>query len=83
METIEVKAELLFVLNNKREWINRVPQILPHKNRQGEQWIWVDKNGNNFECGQDFAAAEKGDTYPCRVYRLCPVSASVEMIEPL
>ena len=82
METISVKGELLFVLNNEREWIHRVPQILPDKTRAGEQWIWVDKNGNNFEIGEDFAAAKKGDTYPCRVYRLCSVSAAVEMIEP-
>jgi len=82
METITVKGELLFVLNNKREWINRVPQILPQKTRGGEVWLWVDKHGNNFELGRDFDAAEKRDSYPCRVYRLCSVSAAVEMIEP-
>lgn len=82
METIQVKGELLFVLNNKREWVNRVPEILPEKTRAGEQWLWVDKNGNNFEIGKDFAMAEKLDTYPCKVYRLCSVSTAAEIIEP-
>ena len=82
METISVKGELLFVINNKREWISRVPQILPQKTRPGEMWLWVDKHGNNFELGLDFAAAEKMDSYPCKVYRLCSVSAAVEMINP-
>jgi len=74
METIEVKGEFLFELKSKQEWVNRVPQILPDKIRGGETWIWVDKNGNVFESGADFMAAEIHDTYPCKVYRLCNVA---------
>ena len=74
METIQVKGELLFELQNKQQWISRLPAILPEKTRAGESWIWVDKNGNVFECGADFSAAEKLHTYPCRVYRLANVA---------
>lgn len=74
MQTIEVKGELLFELASKQQWVDRVPQILPDKIRFGETWIWVDKNGNVFECGADFMAAEKADTYPCKVYRLSNVA---------
>ena len=70
MKKIEVNAELLFELANKRQWINRVPNILPDKIRAGETWVWLDKNGNVFECGIDFSAAEDQNTYPCKVYRL-------------
>lgn len=76
-ETIEVKAELLFELKSKQDWVNRVPSILPSKTRgKGEVWVWIDKNGHVFECGADFAAAERLDTYPCKVYRAIPVSAT-------
>jgi hypothetical protein len=74
MEKIEVNGEFLFELASKQQWVNRVPQILPDKIRAGETWVWVDKNGNVFECGADFIAAEKHDTYPCKVYRLCNVA---------
>lgn len=74
METIEVKAEFLFELSSKIDWVNRVPRILPQKTRGGEQWIWVDKNGHVFECGADFMAAEKHASYPCKVYRLVSVA---------
>lgn len=73
MEKIEVNGELLFELASKQQWINKVPRILPKKIRAGETWVWVDKNGNVFECGSDFMEAEKHDTYPCKVYRLCTV----------
>ncbi|MCH8490227.1 MAG: hypothetical protein LAT81_09915 [Oceanicaulis sp.] len=76
MEEIKIKGELLFELANKQQWINRVPQILPEKTRNGEQWVWVDKNGNVFECGADFTAAEQAETYPCKVYRLQSVNAA-------
>jgi hypothetical protein len=70
MQKIEVNGELLFELESKQDWVNRVPRILPNKTRRAEQWIWVDKNGNVFECGADFMAAEKSKTYPCKVYLL-------------
>lgn len=76
MENINLKGELLFLLKNKQQWINRVPGILPEKTRGNEQWVWVDKNGNVFEVGADFSAAEKADTYPCKVYRLQSVAAA-------
>jgi len=78
MENITVKGELLFELESKQQWINRVPQILPEKTRGGEQWIWVDKNGNVFECGLDFKIAEEEATYPCKVYRLESVAVANE-----
>lgn len=74
MVKITLNAELLFELANKQQWINRVPQILPEKTRGAETWVWVDINGNVFECGADFTAAEKQETYPCKVYRLNNVS---------
>ena len=78
MENITVKGELLFELASKQQWIKRVPQILPDKTRAGEQWVWVDSNGNVFESGADFMAAEKSATYPCKVYRLQNVSGANE-----
>lgn len=74
MVTIEVRGEILFELASKQQWINRVPGILPDKIRTGETWVWVDKNGNVFECGKDFMEAEKYSTYPCKVYRLSTVA---------
>jgi hypothetical protein len=75
MEKIVLNAEFLFELANKQQWINRVPQILPEKIRGGEIWVWVDINGNVFERGADFSAAEKQKTYPCKVYRLVNVES--------
>jgi hypothetical protein len=72
---IKVNAEFLFELQSKQHWVNVVPKILPEKSRNGEQWIWVDINGNVFECGADFSAAELHSTYPCKVYRLQSVSS--------
>jgi len=74
MEKVQVNAEFLFELASQAQWENRVPQILPEKTRTGETWIWIDKNGNVFECGADFMAATKHDTYPCKVYRLISVA---------
>ncbi len=76
MEDITVKGELLFKLDSKRQWIDRVPQILPDKIRAGETWLWVDKNGNIFETGADFSSAEKNMSYPCKVYRLQNVASA-------
>lgn len=73
-EVIEVRGELMFELSSKQDWVNRVPRILPDKTRAGETWVWVDKNGDVFECGADFIAAEKLDTYPCKVFRLSNVA---------
>lgn len=76
MEKITINGELLFVLESKQQWVNRVPGILPDKIRGGETWIWVDINGNVFECGADFSAAEEKGTYPCKVYRMQNVSGA-------
>ena len=73
---ITVKGEFLFELQSKEEWINKVPHILPDKTRSGEQWIWLDKNGNIFEKGLDFEAAKLHNTYPCKVYRLQNVGSA-------
>jgi hypothetical protein len=74
METIQVKGELLLTLKSKEDWVNRIPRHLPDKTRGSEQWLWVDKNGNTFECGEDFMIAEEIESYPCKVYRLCSVT---------
>jgi hypothetical protein len=79
MEKITVNAEFLFELASKSQWISRLPRCLPSKIRNREQWIWVDKNGNTFECGADFSVAEKMDSYPCKVYRLCSVNSRVDL----
>ena len=72
---VTVNCEFLFELESKRDWINKVPSILPEKTRRSEQWLWVDKNGNIFECGADFTAAERLESYPCKVYRVQTVSS--------
>lgn len=76
MENITVKGEFLFELQSKQQWLQKVPSILPEKTRGGEQWLWVDKNGNVFEKGLDFSVAEEKATYPCKVYRLQSVSVA-------
>ncbi|MFA5243677.1 MAG: hypothetical protein WC380_00115 [Pedobacter sp.] len=74
MEKITVNAEFLFELKSKQDWVNKVPNILPEKIRGGETWIWLDKNGDVFERGLDFMAAETLNTYPCKVYRTINVA---------
>ncbi|MFA6400908.1 MAG: hypothetical protein WCX31_04675 [Salinivirgaceae bacterium] len=69
MEKISVNAEFLFKLSSKKEWINRVPDILPEKTTKAEEWIWIDKNGNSMIIGEDFQAAQDMDSYPVKVYR--------------
>lgn len=78
MTTITVNAELLFELESKQDWINKIPEIMPVKRRGAESWIWLDKNGNVFEVGLDFSKAEKHNTYPCKVYRPLSVSEWAE-----
>jgi hypothetical protein len=80
---ITVKGEFLFELASKRQWVNRVPDILPEKIRPGETWIWVDKNGDVFESGKDFMAAEELATYPCKVYRLSNVASRLASSQAL
>jgi len=79
MEKIEVNGEFIFELANQQEWLNRGPKILPQKTRRSETLIWVDKNGNVFESGEDFFAAAENDTYPCKVYRLCNVAGGGQL----
>ncbi|OOG19148.1 hypothetical protein BWD42_04145 [Sphingobacterium sp. CZ-UAM] len=69
-----VKAELILTLESKNDWINKVPRRLPDKNRHKENFLWIDKNGCVFELGEDFAAAERMGTFPCKVYRTITVS---------
>lgn len=78
MEQITINAEFLFELSSKQEWINRVPRILPSKKRHSnELWIWFDVNGNCFEIGKDFSAAEEMSSYPCKVYRVVTVAEAL------
>jgi len=69
MEMIQVKAEFLFELKSKQDWINKVPRCLPDRIRAGEKLIWINVNGEVFERGLDFDVAEENNTYPCKVYR--------------
>ena len=75
MIDITVKAEFLFELASKNEWVRRCPECLPKKIRAGETWIWIDKNGFVFEKGEDFMVAETIDSYPCKVYRTINVAS--------
>lgn len=70
MNKVTVNADLLFELKSKQEWIARVPYCLPQKTEPGETWIWVDINGNVFNRGADFTAAESSGSFPCCVYKL-------------
>lgn len=78
LELEEVKpcfnAELILTLESKNEWVRKVPRHLPEKNYYNEQFIWIDANGNTLVMGEDFAAAERMDSYPVRVYRHIRVS---------
>ena len=83
MEKVTLNVELLFTLNSKREWINRVPAILPAKRDRNEEWIWIDTNGNSMAIGEDFAAAEKMDSYPVKVYRKIRVAEALKQADTL
>lgn len=74
MEKVLVQAEFLFELISKQDWVNNVPKILPKKKHLNEQWLWIDKNGHIMQRGADFSAAERLNSYPCKVYRLVTVS---------
>ena len=78
MEKITVNGEFIFELSSKQDWINNVKKKMPKKIRGGEQWIWVDINGNVFECGLDFRVAQEKATYPCKVYRLQNVGSFLQ-----
>ena len=69
MENIIIKGEVVLVLSNKQDWINKVPNSLPKKRYYGEEFLFLDKNGNYCHCGEDFIAAEENDTYPISVIR--------------
>ncbi len=74
IQNITVKGEFIYEIQSKQDWINKCPERLPQKQRSYEQWAWVDKNGNVFLIGEDFSAAEKAATYPCKIYRLQSVA---------
>ncbi len=67
-------GELILTLESKNEWIRKVPRRLPEKNYHNEHFICIDANGNTLVMGEDFAAAEKMNSYPVRVYRHIRVS---------
>lgn len=70
---IEIQAEVLLILESKTDWINKCPHRLPHNKRSGENYLFLDKNGNVLENGRDFESAKELETYPVTVYRLIPV----------
>lgn len=74
IETITVKAELLMELKSKQEWINKIPRHLPNKKYESEKFLWIDKNGNQFERGADFTIADEKNLFPCRIYRVQTIS---------
>jgi hypothetical protein len=69
IEQIKVNAELILTLTSKADWVRRIPDHLPKKTRGGETFIWIDSKGNTLECGRDFSAAEKLESYPVKIYR--------------
>lgn len=73
MAKIEVQAEFIIEFKSKSEWVNNCPKCLPFK-PAGEEWIWLDKNGNTLTNGMDFMAAEKALTFPVKVFRTKRVS---------
>src|SRR5665647_25675 len=81
MEKVTLNVEFLFALNSQREWINRVPAMLPAKNHPAEEWIWIDTNGNSMAIGEDFAAAEKMESYPVKVYSKIRVAEALKLTE--
>lgn len=84
IDFVNIKAELLFELKSKQDWINRVPRILPEKTRgKFETWLWVNINGEVFEHGLDFEVAEHNNTYPCKVYRAINVAHGISRIEEI
>jgi hypothetical protein len=83
MEKITINAELLLILDSKREWINKIPRHLPEKTTVAEQWVWLDKNGNVMAIGEDFCAAEKLESYPVKVYRLIRCAEALKNIHAL
>jgi len=72
-------GELILTLESKNDWIRKVPNHLPEKNYHNEQFIWIDANGNTLVMGEDFAAAEKLQTYPVKVYRHIRVSQAEKL----
>lgn len=75
MEKIFINGVLILELKSKQDWINKLPNHLPKKTRGNENYLFVDKNGNVFETGADFIAAEEQDSYPCKIYKLQSVSS--------
>lgn len=69
IEKPSFKGELVLTLESKNEWVRKVPRHLPEKNYYNEQFIWIDANGNTLVMGEDFAAAERMESYPVKVYR--------------
>lgn len=76
IETITVKAELLLQLESRQDWINKIPKHLPQKKYDNEKFLWIDKNGNEFERGADFQIAEEQNLFPCRIYRVQTISSA-------
>jgi hypothetical protein len=66
---IAVKGKLVGTLKSKRDWVNRVPDILP-KLPRWEILLFVDVNSNILRIGKDFKIAEDNDAYPVRIYHL-------------
>lgn len=76
---VKIMAEHMFTLKNEQDWMDKVPDILPVKERGNEQWLWVDKDGFVFEQGADFAAAERISAYPCNVYKAINIFSKEKM----
>jgi len=78
IETITIKAQLLLQIESKQEWIDKIPRHLPKKKYESEKFLWIDKNGNQFERGLDFQIAEEENLYPCRIYRVQTISSAYQ-----
>jgi hypothetical protein len=70
IKPIQVKAEHFATLENKTQWLNRVPAILPNNQFERQRLLWIDANGNHMLQGSDFSAAEDLESYPVTIYRM-------------
>jgi len=81
LEKPSFNGELILTLESKNEWVRKVPRHLPEKNYLNEHFIWIDANGNTLVMGEDFAAAEKINSFPVKVYRHIRVKQTAERLE--
>lgn len=66
--TLLVKAEYLFEFTSENHWISKAQRWC--KGYQKNRLLFVDKENNYVEIGEDFRIAQEIGLYPVKVYRL-------------